>query len=258
MHAHRAEYREDAMAQTSWKNGWALAVADGAGSAPLSRIGAELAVRTVIQSILDRVVLAGPQLSAESALRDAMQEAIARVARLATDGSIDPRTLRCTLLAACAVRNAQGDRIAVAQVGDGVVAAVSRDGRITRIGAGDSGEFSGEVACFVPDPCAAERATLSAQLLDAADVEMLLVASDGVEDPFYPIERTGRLLVSQLVHGVADPFPGFQRQTVQPAVLRSDNPGDALVEWLRYEKRGENDDRTFVIAHRVPLAEWPS
>jgi hypothetical protein len=257
MHAHRAEHREDAMAQAAWKHGWVLAVADGAGSAAHSRIGAELAVRSLVQRVLDDVVAAARDVSAETALREAMQTAIARVARLAAESATDPRSLRCTLLAACAVRSAAGEHIAIAQVGDGVVAAVSRDGRITRIGAGDSGEFSGEVACFVPDPCAAERATLSAHLLDAADVEMLIVASDGVEDPFYPIERTGRLLVEQLLHGVHEPFPGFQRQTMQQQLLRAENPGEALVEWLRYEKRGENDDRTFVIAHRVPLAAWP-
>jgi hypothetical protein len=253
MHAHRAEHREDAMAQAAWRDGWVLAVADGAGSAALSRIGAELAVRTIISDVLEHVV-AGTVHDAAAVMDHAMQAAIVRVRRAAVESGTDPRQLRCTLLAACAIRVDGTERLVIAQVGDGVIAVMHRDGRITRIGLGDSGEFSGEVACFVPDSCADARATASVTVVDAAEVELLLVASDGVEDPFYPIERTGPLLIGQLLHGVQDTFPGFQRQTTQPAVLRAVDAGEALLEWLRYEKRGENDDRTFVVAHRVPLS----
>jgi hypothetical protein len=252
IHAHKGQHREDAMAQATWANGWAVAVADGAGSATFSRIGAELAVRTVVDTVLAAVVV-GAAREAAPLLEQAMHAGIARVARLASEGAIDPRQLRCTLLAAARLQVARRDVIVCAQVGDGVVATVDVTGRVTRVGTGDAGEYSGEVACFVPDACAMTRASASVVVLDAASIVHVLVASDGVEDPFYPIERTGGRLLDQLLHGVREPLPGFQRQDAQPAVLTARDPGAALLDWLRYEKRGENDDRTLVVAHRTPL-----
>ncbi|MCU0648043.1 MAG: protein phosphatase 2C domain-containing protein [Gemmatimonadaceae bacterium] len=254
LHAHRAEHREDAMAQVAWKHGWVVAVADGAGSAPLSRLGAELAVRCVIDTLVTRTVH-DPVRDVVAALSDATQRAIARVSRLATDAAIDPRHLRCTLLTAAVIRVDGREEGACAQVGDGVIATVSRDGVVRRVGEGDAGEYSGEVACFVPDPCAAARAAATCTRFDAAQCDAVLIASDGVEDPFYPIDRTGSALVQQLRDGVTAVLPGFQRQEPQPSVLSAAHPDRALLEWLRFEKRGENDDRTFVIAHRPMRAQ---
>jgi hypothetical protein len=32
-------------------------------------------------------------------------------------------------------------------------------------------------------------------------------------------------------------------------VLQATDPGQALAEWLTFEKRGENDDRTLCVVH---------
>jgi hypothetical protein len=91
--------------------------------------------------------------------------------------------------------------------------------------------------------------------LPLADVTDVLVASDGVEDPFYPIARTGEALFAQLRDGSAGRLPDFQRQaTLGPIVGASAPAGGAaaerLAEWLGFEKRGENDDRTLVALSR--------
>jgi hypothetical protein len=257
LHAHRAEHREDAFAQAAWRHGWVAAVADGAGSAVLSRLGAELAVRTLVHEAVTRAVAPGADAPG-GLLAQAMQAAIARVARVAGHEGVALRDLRCTLLAACCLRDAAGaERLAIAQVGDGFVALADRDGTVRRVGAGDAGEFSGEVSCFVPDDCAPGRATQSVVELPADAVRVVLIASDGVEDPFYPVERTGPALLAQLEQGVREPLPGFQRQDAQAAVLGAGEPAEALLDWLRFEKRGENDDRTLVVAHRTPRPAQP-
>jgi hypothetical protein len=70
-----------------------------------------------------------------------------------------------------------------------------------------------------------------------------------VEDPFYPIERNGPLLLAQLADGVSAPAPNFQRQDPHGPVFAPE--GEAhLLRWLGFERRGENDDRTLVAAWR--------
>ena len=252
LHAHQGRYREDALALASWPRGVVMAVADGAGSAPLSRVGAELATRTLAAHASDDAALA-------RALDQGMQAAQERLVRLAEASGVARSALRCTLLAVALVDDGAGNaRLASAQVGDGVVARVGRDGTVSRLGRGDSGEFSGEVSCFLPDPCAPERARASVAVGDARDVALVLVASDGIEDPFYPIERTGGLVARQLLGGVTEPAHNFQRQDPQPAPLLAADPSAALLAWLAFERRGENDDRTLAVLHPLPVPPAPA
>jgi hypothetical protein len=144
--------------------------------------------------------------------------------------------------------------LAAVQVGVGGDALRAPDGAVRVLGSGEAGEFSGEVSCFVPDACADARAAVVATsaLAGVADV---LVATDGVEDPFYPLARTGPALFAQLRDGVAAPLDGFQRQPVHGAVVGAAvAPGESaerLAAWLGFEKRGENDDRTAVVLSRA-------
>ena len=135
------------------------------------------------------------------------------------------------------------------------------DGAVRLLGAADAGEYSGEVSCFVPDACADARAA-TVSTADLADVAAVLVATDGVEDPFYPIPRTGPALFAQLDRGVDAPLDGFQRQPAHGPVLGDGvSDGEAaerLLAWLTFEKRGENDDRTAVVLSRRGRAARPA
>jgi hypothetical protein len=81
----------------------------------------------------------------------------------------------------------------------------------------------------------------------------VLLASDGVEDPWYPLPRHAASLYQQLQQGVSSEHA--TAAGVSPAhtttVLNAPDPVRALVEWLSFEKRGENDDRTLCVARRV-------
>ncbi len=256
-HAHQAQWREDAagFASLPAADGSALhllVAADGAGSARWSRIGSEAACRAVV----DFAALHGPNAADGGALvTGAAAFAVDELRRLAAVGGALPRDLRTTLLVAALWGHPGHEQLACTQVGDGAILVRTSDGNVTQLGVGDSGEFSGEVTCFVPDPEATARAASALVRRDAREVTHCLLLTDGIEDPFYPLARRGAGLLAQLMDGVREPAEHFQRQAVHGPVLGDPAMHERLAEWLTFERRGENDDRTLVAAVRAAAVE---
>ncbi len=273
VHAHAGAHREDAFAVASAGGALVAVVSDGAGSSRFSRVVAEVTCREAAAAAA-RSIAGRPERTAESlgaALTAGVAAACAALRGLAERAGVPPRDFRCTALAVALHDDGAGGAggggvLAAVQVGDGVIAARTADGGVLLVGGGDGGgEFSGEVACFVPDACADARGA-AVHALPLAGVTDVLVASDGVEDPFYPLARTGAALFAQLRDGTAPgadaagapPLDGFQRLAAVGPVVgpRAPAAGEAagrLAEWLTYEKRGENDDRTLVaLTRRAP------
>ena len=252
LHAHRGEHREDAGAILTFAGGWCAAVADGAGSAKWSRIGSAIATHVVLHAVRDALAHGtAPASGLADALRNAGGSAHAAMRRFAELAGIARRDLRTTLLVAVA----HAGQIATLQVGDGAIAVLDTAGRATLAHAGDSGDFSGEVTHFLPDDGAVERLVESYAARSARGVSAILVASDGVEDPWYPFARHAPSLMSQLLAGVNDGNASAAGVTpsVRTPVLDAADPVHALMQWLAFEKRGENDDRTLCVAW-VPSA----
>lgn len=262
LHAHRGEHREDAGTVLPCEHGWCAAVADGAGSAPYSRLGAAIAVHAVTRAL--RELLQAPPRTADvlpaTALHTALLTAASNVQQamqaFADRTGCAPRALRTTLLVAAL----HHDAIGLLQVGDGGIIWLHDDGRTSQPMQGDAGEFSGEVAHFLPDTGALARLQQSVLVQPAAGCAAVLLASDGVEDPWYPLPRHAATLYQQLQHGVSSAHA--TAAGVSPArttkVLNTPDPVRALVEWLSFEKRGENDDRTLCVARRVGSVWAPS
>jgi hypothetical protein len=253
LHAHRGEFREDAFGLHAGDRCFVLAAADGAGSCRLSRIGAELTCRTAVRALA--TALQAPSAGIPepggwlgAAAANAVTAAVEALTALANGAGIAAKEFRTTGLVAVWWDSPLGPLLACAQVGDGFIAVRRADGRVERAGAGDVSEFSGEVSCFIPDSGASERARAGV-VLDATDITAVILATDGVEDPFYPVERTGPLLLSQLADGVTSSAPHFQRQELHGPVFGPDGERE-LLRWLAFERRGENDDRTLVAAWR--------
>jgi hypothetical protein len=97
----------------------------------------------------------------------------------------------------------------------------------------------------VPDACAMTQAAALRQV-PAGDLVTIAVMTDGVDDPFHPLEQTGGTLVSQWRHGTAASL-GTARQPDCPRVI---DDQAALLRWLSFEQRGEVDDRTLLLAVR--------
>jgi PAS domain S-box-containing protein len=264
LHAHHGTFREDAF---RWENGsdfTVVAVSDGAGSCPLSRLGSEIVCRVVTAFIKEQLdaqheslvsAAAGDDLPKFIAQRmvDAVGEACRVLRETASRSGHKPEEFRCTLLLAVLHERSDGTgALLVSQIGDGCAGILERTGKTRRLAEPDSGEFSGQVTCFVPDAEAVQKAG-RIRTVALADAEVLMLCSDGIEDPFFPIDRRLPELFGQMYGGVERPLPDFEDQLVLSSIIGSSNSDPALLdEWLKFEKRGENDDRTILLLYREP------
>lgn len=259
--AHDARFREDAMSFGSLPNITVLAVADGAGSSRLSRIGSHVAVRETVRRLLESTkALAESEQSDSSkletmlkaALTAAVKAARQRVIDVAEKASLSPKEFRSTLLTVLHWRDAGNELLLSNQVGDGAIAVLQSDQTIRKFGDADSGAFSGEVSCFLTDEEAARKADNIQSITDVDRVEALLLCSDGIEDPFYPIDKKALDIFRQWHTGVTEPLDGFKDQPRQGPVFEAEAAAGEFARWLEFEKRGENDDRTVMALHRLP------
>jgi len=283
LHAHQGTHREDAVGFTSGVNFTVLTVADGAGSSKLSRLGSQVAVNTVLGYLTHHLPLVKPPTGSPgkvdavsgtvatpsapidaptnelvAALRSLLSNAVIAsclaLQELAVRANASPKDFRCTLLSVLHYQEERREWLLANQVGDGAICLLLKNKSIQRCCAADSGEFSGEVSCFVPDECAKSKA-LDIHLCSTVDqVDTVMLCSDGVEDPFYPMERRAVEIFRQLHSGVREKLPDFMYQATQGPILGPGPVGGGLAQWLGFEKRGENDDRSLLLLHRYPSA----
>lgn len=258
-HAHRGDFREDAFAVRTAEGLVVLCAADGAGSSPLSRVGAELACRGTADGVVTK--LAPERAYLRDLRRDELAHAVGHAIGLsvwetcralhdlAAASGTGPSDYRCTLLVAAWYEADAEALVVTSQVGDGAIVAWRRDGGVVRLGDADSGDFAGEVRTFVPDAPAPARAS-HVRVTDASGLEGLALLTDGVDDPLHPIEQTAPALWAQWSRGAAAALPHVTQRHVGP-VLGTDDDGAALAAWLGFERRGENDDRTAVVLART-------
>jgi Protein phosphatase 2C len=257
LHAHRGEHREDAGHLVHFAQGWCAAVADGAGSATYSRLGSAIATFTVAHELREAVQHGRAAREALGpAMRHAAQLVNDRMRDFAARAGIALRDLRTTLLVAAWHQGL----LAVMQVGDGAMAVIHTDGTLSHPFAAATGDFSGEVAHFLPDDGALDVLQSSLQTQSGDQTIGVLLATDGVEDPWYPFTRHARALVDTLAVGPSDrtPLPASLVPAWNASVLEAADPVHALTEWLAFEKRGENDDRTLCLATAAAFAASPS
>jgi len=248
LHAHRGDHREDAGHLLPFPGGWCAAVADGAGSASFSRLGSAIATATVTHALRE-ALRRKPSLA--PAMREAAHAANEAQRTFAARAGIALREFRTTLLVAARL----DDTLAVMQVGDGAMALLHEDGLVSHPHAAATGDYSGEVAHFLPDEGALAVLQASVRTMPAHGVCAVLLASDGVDDPWYPFTRWARPLVHSLAHGAnaESERPASLVPSWPDSVLRAADPVHALTEWLAFEKRGENDDRTLCLAYTDAL-----
>jgi len=256
LHAHRGDHREDAGQMLLFDHGWCAAVADGAGSATYSRLGASIATHVATHAVRE-ALQHGQANRAEPALLGRALESGATAANhalreFATRCGLALRDLRTTLLVAAL----HGGRVGLLQVGDGASAWLDADGTVSQPLSGPITEFSGEVAHFLPDDGAIEQLVQSLVVRDASACAALVLATDGVEDPWYPFTRHAGPLYTQLLQGLDESATSAGvTSSHRASVLHAPDPVHALIEWLAFEKRGENDDRTLCVI-RQDAVSW--
>jgi len=261
MHANGGTHREDSLAFDAHDRAAILCVSDGAGSCQHSRIGSHVAAHRVVEFLLAATAAVAPAIAADATkLKEFLSAKLTEAVLAATDALLDlakksgcaPKDFRCTLLTALHYRGEQHELLLTNQIGDGAICLLRADKSTARLGASDSGTHSGEVSCFVPDDCAREKAKRVEVVTDVAAVECVLLCSDGIEDPFYPLEKKAAAIFRQFYTGVDQPLPDFKAQLLQLAPLLQESAAWGLAQWLEFEKRGENDDRTVAVLHRLP------
>lgn len=141
---------QDAYQCTLTENGWLLiAVADGAGSAKHSQLGAVRAVQAVITWLEEALQATVPQDEAgwEGLLFEAFERARAAVLALAAQDDRPARLFASTLT----VVIASDDWLVTGQVGDGVVVAQTASGELLTVLPPQRGEYANETYFLIAD-----------------------------------------------------------------------------------------------------------
>jgi serine/threonine protein phosphatase PrpC len=243
LHAHEATFREDSFALGSVP-GWNLvAVADGAGSHSLSRVGSELAAKAAIaemERLLGAASVPGPAL-----VGSVMQEALgAAWRRLRAEAEQRPRPFEdfgTTLL--LLAHHLETGWLGVAQVGDGLLAAQLEDGELRLLGSPQTGEYSGQTS-FLTNYLEADLAKRAEVTRLERAPQLFLIMTDGVADDLYPPEQKLPKLIEPL----------------SEVLTQADRPR-ALLKLISYDLPGSFDDRTLVAVCRpqdLILGERPS
>lgn len=240
LHAHEGSYREDSFALGTHGPWQLVAVADGAGSCRLSRVGAQVAVTAAIgglRTALDRLWPGAAESDGTATLRQVIHSGIAAAHQAvhaeAERRAISVRDLSSTLLLV-AFSAAPHPWLAAGQVGDGLVLTVgATDTDVQVVGAAEKGLFAGETVFL---PSLPEREWDDHTWAMPADPlpNMILVMTDGVADDLVPLPRQAPVLI----RGVRD-------------VTTHARAEQALLETLAYEKRDSADDRTLAVIYRT-------
>jgi serine/threonine protein phosphatase PrpC len=238
MHANVGGFRDDDVRVGELPGGWlVLIAADGAGSARYSREGSRLAVQCALDS-LTRGLQSNPEADPAALLSDAAHTALAAIDALASAQRCPSSDFHTTLLIALSTAQSP-QRVVVLQIGDGLIAAIAADGRWSApLGIADHGDFHGQTR-FLSAECLT-AVSLSKRIREhrLADVRYLLVATDGITDPYFETDSA-----------LADPAQcaGFVHK-LQSALQAAAGPLDGLHSWLTEFTPGHHDDRTLAIA----------
>lgn len=257
-HEHNGTFRDDdfvisLIPNTNWT---LLLVADGAGSASVSREGSRLAV-TAASELLTQELSTGTGAKLTEALNHwesdseaqntigsechylfhrAATRAVEAIEREARQHNTEIRNYATTLLAAIVNRHGNDTFLATFWMGDGAIAAYGPRGKVRLMGTPDGGEFAGQTRFL-------DRAALVDQSFAKrigmgrfADLTAILLMTDGVSDPRFETDR-----------GLTEAANWDALWDELQPILTSANPAPALCDWLHFFTAGHHDDRTLAV-----------
>ena len=149
------------------------AVADGAGSAKHSDIGAQLAAQTAVETLAAEPDLELSDNTYQSTLTNALKKALGAVKKEAKTQGVKPRELASTLIILMATTNA----VAVAQIGDGAAVIQTANGEQIALTTPDSGEYINQTT-FLISPNALKTAQ---QHIFHGPITHVALFSDGLQ-----------------------------------------------------------------------------
>lgn len=265
-HAKDAKFREDDFRcfYQAESNSYILAVADGAGSATMSREGSRLACEVASEHVLsslsgetsaklrqltDAFEAAEGSPETRKALQDELYKLLGNAALLAarqitqtaeSSGHV-ARDYATTLLLALCHPTAKGWLIGAFWIGDGGLGLYRREEGIRLLGEPDGGEYSGQTR-FLTMKETFEASSLYGRVRFelVSDFDALVLMTDGITDALF--QTDANLAKSEkwteLLDGINSAAP-LQRNNLEL--------GEQLTEWLNFWVKGEYDDRTIAI-----------
>jgi len=264
LHAHKGLWRDDAYTLESVDDWTIVAVTDGAGSARLARVGARIASQEATQKmkeLLEHFCLApaesnGPGesdlLRLKTFLEQSAGKARTELIREAQKRRCPANDLHTTCLLLIHTPFQGSDVVAAIQVGDGSIGLYTEDRKHTVIGVADHGEYSSET-CFLTTPHIEHSFGARVRFAIKKGVRAIAIMCDGVSDDFFPEDK--RLIdifdgepIPELKTRSGDKVWGLLHK--DKGILADPKEGKALLDWLRYEKKGSSDDRTLVLLYR--------
>lgn len=148
-HQKRGQPCQDAHAWDILGPGWIVAaVADGAGSASLSDVGAQVATQTAVEQIKrqwDKLEIEHSEVCWEELLEEVLAQAQKAIAAESLTRDVEMRQLATTLL----ILVANSQKVAVAQVGDGAVVIGDRQGHLIALTQPENGEYANETTFLI-------------------------------------------------------------------------------------------------------------
>ena len=258
-HAHVGSFRDDDFfIEHDADSGWSLIiVADGAGSAPYSRRGSQLAVNCAGAKLLaalkgDVGAQALQALSTWDADPTAshkalynhfyytyQQAAVESVQAIEVEAKAKGKPVRefaTTLLAAAVHRDGDNTFLATFWMGDGVIAAYGPIGHVRLMGAPDSGEYAGQTRFLDREALTSADFGKRVSIGRYSGLAAIIVATDGVSDPLFETDN-----------GLADPARWDHLWGEIAPALASAAPEVGLLGWLDFFIPGHHDDRTLAV-----------
>lgn len=236
-HAHNGTFREDAFSIETIEGWNVVAVADGAGSAPLARVGASVAVKSVIESFKNAIKAQEPgeNVSLPLILKTCLESAYDDITKEAKLRQRNLNELATTLLVLAHKHDEQQDEVGVAQIGDGMIVAWPHQDEMQELATPDQGRFAGETQFLthLPKSELSDRIHIIENLPE--HVQYFLVMTDGIADDFFP----PKTYLHKLIDPIKEILMGSQDEMKQN-----------LLRLIGYEKRASFDDRTLVILYQ--------
>lgn len=263
-HAHEGKFRDDHFELKYLPaSGWSiLTVADGAGSATLSRHGSLLATRTLIEQLEISIphnlepgieewaakLKAGDSAACSSiknalyhTLADAFFKASKSITSHAKSVARAERDFATTLIAVIHRQTAAGHFVAGFSIGDGGAAILDlASGQLIPLTIADSGEYAGQTRFLAESEFLDPQKTMERIKFHLADQFTAIVAmTDGITDPIFPTDQT---FVS------FEKWKSFWTENLTPAVdFTKPSAPDDLLNWLDFWSPGNHDDRTIAV-----------
>ncbi len=217
----------------------ALIAADGAGSAALAREGSRIAVDAALAALSTGLQVQGAETNPTALLANAAQAAFAAIQAQAHALSRPVSDFNTTLLIAlCSVRAPH--QVAALQIGDGLIAAKLKNGDWSApLCECEYGEYHGQTHFLSALTATDAELHKRIRVHQFAQLQTLLVATDGIVDPYFETE-------SALLDAGA--WKLFGQRLERALTNGQSSSGEGLRQMLEEFTPGHHDDRTLALA----------